>query len=130
MACSSVTRAGGVCGAPCAATRTQVRSVNAFSATESCHFRALNFRFIAALLLENFMSLDAAFGKIRIPGAAREIGRDDFEIGQRRYCRRLRRASYAEGGARGAICEKTGPVAGTTTSSSGSAAIGLRTPTH
>src|ERR1700674_1218339 len=116
MAWSSVTRVGGVCGAgcagPCASAPAAVKSANPWSTIKRRHFRALNFTFIAALLPAKFMSLDATFGKKRIPGAAREIGRDDFENSQRRYCRRLRRASYAVGGARGAICEKTGAVAG------------------
>src|SRR3984893_2441100 len=37
---------------------------------------------------------------------------------------------YAEGGARGAICEKAGPVAGATSSSNAKAAIGWRTATQ
>src|ERR1700719_1863243 len=95
MAWSSVTLVGGVCGAgcagPCASAPTAAKSANPWSTIKRRHFRALNFTFIAALLPEKFMSLDATFGEKRIPGAAREIGRDDFEIGQRRHSRRLRR---------------------------------------
>src|ERR1700724_1731421 len=95
MAWSSVTRAGGVCGAgcagPCASAPTAMKSANPWSTIKRRHFRALNFTFIAALLLEKFMSLDATFGKKRIPGAARKIGRDDFEVDQRWHSRRLER---------------------------------------
>ena len=66
-----------------------------------------------------FMSLDAAFGKLRIPGAVQEIGKSEFGFGERRYGGRLRQANYAEGGAREAMCEETRETAGAESSGSG-----------
>jgi hypothetical protein len=77
-----------------------------------------------------FMSLDAAFGKMRIPGATREIGKREFEIGQRRYSRRFRQANYADGGAREAMCEETRETAGAESSGSGKLANGKSTATQ
>jgi len=79
------------------------------------------------LLPEMCKSLDAAFGKMRIPGAAQEIGISAFGFGQRPYGGRLRRANYAEGGAREAMCEETTETVGAESSGSGRLANGKST---
>src|SRR5450759_502212 len=134
MAWSSVTRTAGVCGAVCAGAcanaHAEMKIAKALSAIKGRHFRVLNFTFMGILLLEAFKSIEPALGKMQSPEAARQIGKCEFEIGQRRYIRRSRRANYAEGGARGAVCEKAGPAAEITSSGSGRDATGFRSATH
>jgi hypothetical protein len=74
---------------------------------------------VIPLVPKMFMSLDAAFGKLRIPGAAQEIGKSAFGFGERRHGGRVRRANYAEGGAREAMCEETRETAGAESSGNG-----------
>jgi hypothetical protein len=85
---------------------------------------------VIPLLPKMFMSLDAALGKMRIPRAAQEIGKNAFGFGQRLHGRRLRRVNYAEGGARDAMCEETRETAGTESSGSGRLANGKSTATQ
>jgi hypothetical protein len=107
-----------------------VKSAKATRVIKSRHVRALNFASIGSLLPETFKSLDAAFGKLRIPVAAREIGRGEFEFGRRHYGRRLRRANYAEGGAREAVYEYTGERVGAESSGRGKLAMRKSTATR
>jgi len=95
------------------------RSGHCRNAIKGRYFCILNFVSMIPLLPKMFMSLDAAFGKLRIPGAVQEIGKNAFGFGQRLHGGRLRRANYAEGGAREAMCEESRETAGAESSGSG-----------